>query len=282
MNEKKLRIMNCDPDKLNAAATAVAGIAKEYLGVANNAAWYCCLDALGFLEKLPQWRVRTDGRNTIKWRFDKAVKAFHEYERTLIWDENFRFFNVSDMPEKTRKLYKEGMSNREYYEFWTSLGGSTYTRTKSLITSLQNKYRLALLHKGADEAQALPLSWGLCALSCLSLAILSYERILDVGSEKYGVPRRYFDTFFNRLSIEPVGMLWADALDAVRPGVLSESWDGADARNVELGRTQIAEAWMQFENINSDIIQTLKDCGEDVIRTKKIVKEVIKEIKKNK
>lgn len=274
--------MNYDPDKFYTVVTAIAGTAKEFLGVANNAAWYCCLDALGFLEKLPQWRVRTDGRNTIKWRFDKAVKTFHEYERILIWDEKNRFFNVSDMPEKTRQLYKDGMSNREYYDFWSSLGGSTYTRTKSLVTSLQNKYRLALLHKGADEQQALPLSWGLCALSCLSLAVLSYERILDIGSEKYKVPRSYFENFFNKISIEPVGVLWADALDAVRPGVLSEKWDGSDARNIELGRMQIADAWMQFENINSDIIQTLKDCGEDVIRTDKIIKETIKEIKKNK
>lgn len=276
----KLRLTPQDESSIVRSILFISGSVKKVMGVANNAAWYCCLDALDKLKTLPQWKKRTDGRNTVEWRFNKVKKAFNEYEMALIWDNKFRFFETSDLSSRVRALYKDGMTNREYYDFWASLGGTTYTRTKPLVTSLQNKFRIALLHGGVDEEQTDALAWGLCALACLDLASCVYRKTLDIGNEIYHIPIPALNMCFKKFSLQNIGTMWADALKSVRSDLFTTDVARLDNKNIELMKNQLAMAWVDTDNITADMKQSIIECGEDVLKDDKSLKIILDDIDK--
>lgn len=278
VRKPRVRMFQRDDAREHEKLLHMAVIVKETLGVVNNAAWYCCLDALGVMREMPRWNRRGAGRTTPKWAFGRAVKAFREYEAELVWGGKNRFFSVEDMPPETRRLYKEDMSNREYYDFWVSMGGAAYTRSRAFVTSLQNKYRLSLVHGGMDPEEAVFASWGLCALSCLDLAVVSYRGNIRLGAEEYRLLPQMLAACFGKFSLEKVFLLWKEAVEAAFPGILSSEVPKSDERNIELGKSQLAAAWLERGNILSDMRRSLEDCGEDVIKSEESASNVMRQI----
>lgn len=265
------------PELYRAMASA-AGLMKELMGVANNAAWFVCLDARDELRKLPNWKQRVSGGKTVEQNFKRVVSAFHAYERALIWDDEFRFFDVKDMPERTRRMYGENITNRDYYDFWASIGGSTYVRTRPLVTSLWNKYRLALVHGGTDEERAKIVAWGMCALACLNSAVLIYDMSLDMVSETFHLPKPPLESCFQKFSLKNIAKLWDDAARLAAPKEFAMPLSETDDKNIDAGIKQIMEAWTNGDDIYDDMQKTLEDCGEDVMRSQGFVKKAIKEV----
>lgn len=259
------------------AIASAAGLMKELMGVANNAAWLVCLDAYDKLKAIPQWNRPVKGGHKVNYYFKLVFKAFKDYERRLIYDEQYRFFDLKDMPERTRKVYGD-ISNSEYYEFWASIGGSTYVRTKPLVTSLCNKYRLALIHAGIKDEDALTVAWGLTAMMCLNSAVTIYEQSLDMVSENFHLPRKSLAINFRYFSLKEIARLWSSAMEVAFPLAYHMPVSDTDGRNLEMGIRQLMEAWTDGNGIYDDMEKTLRDCGEDVMKSKGYIKKSIDEV----
>lgn len=280
--EKKYRVhiqqgLRPSPE-LNRQMASAAGLMKELMAVANNAAWLVCLDAHDELRKLSNWKQRVEGGNTVKAGFKRAIDAFHAYERALIWDSKYRFFEVSDMPERTRRMYGEHMTNRDYYDFWAAIGGVTYMRTRPLVTSLWNKYRLALVHGGLEK-EADIIAWGTCALACLNSAVNIYDASLDMVCDTFRLPRKTLDGCFRKFSLSGVAKLWDDAVRLASPRAYSLPLSETDSKNIDFGIRQIMEAWTSGDDIYDDMEKTLKDCGEDVMKSRGFIDKAIQQVR---
>lgn len=256
--------------KLERQLASAAGLVKEVMGVANNAAWLICVDAYDRMRTLPNWKARHKG-------FRRALDEFKAYERRLIWDDNYRFFDLRDMPEATRKMYGD-ISNREYYEFWAAVGGSAYDRTKAFVSSLQNKYRLALLHNGVAEGTAVPLAWGSAAFACLNCAVEIYSTCLDTVANQFALPRGRMDACFHLFSLGTVSRLWGCALKDCDPVAFAGELSVTDGKNVQQGIEDIMLLWTDGPAIYDDMEKTLRECGEDVMRTKGCIRKAIAEV----
>lgn len=261
--------------QLEREVASAAGLMKELMAVANNAAWFVCLDARDELKKLPNWNQRVSGGQTVKANFKRVVNAFHAYERALIWDDEFRFFDIKDMPERTRRMYGN-ISNREYYDFWSAIGGTTYVRTRPLVTSLWNKYRLALVHGNIENADI--VAWGMCALACLNSAVIIYDMSLDMVSETYRLPRQPLAQCFKKFSLKDIAKLWDDAARLASPKAFATPLSETDDKNIDMGIRQIMEAWTDGDKIYDDMEKTLEDCGEDVMKSQGFVRKAIAEV----
>lgn len=259
------------------ALLAASGLMKELMGVANNAAWLVCLDAYDELKKLPNWRKRTKGGDTVAQCFRKVFKEFHSYERNLIYDTEFGFFDIKGFSENVRRMYGD-ITNREYYDFWASIGSSTYVRTRPFISSLQNKYRLALIHGGIDEETAKLIGWGMCACGCLNSAVTIYYTSLDMIHEEFGLPRNALDMDFHMFNLKDVSKLWEDAVRAASPKCFSVELSDVDDKNVNDGLKQIMSEWTEGKGIYDDMEKTIRDCGEDVMKSQGFIKKAIDEI----
>lgn len=276
----KVRIRNralLRPDLEDRCASA-AGLVKEIMGVANNAAWLVALDAYDKLKTLPNWRQQVKGGHTVAQNFKRVFDAFHDYEKRLIYDQEFRFFDLQDMPEKTRKMYGN-ISNREYYEFWAATGGSSYNRTRPLVTSLWNKYRVALIRGGINDKTADIAGWGMCAEACLNSASNIYHQCLRMVHEDFELPLKGLERSFYYFDLKDIAKLWDDAMQSALPKIYETEISDTDGKNISDGIQQILEAWTNGDDIYDDMEQTLEECGEDVMKTKGYIQKALDEVR---
>ena len=247
---------------------AASGFVKLVCGVANNAAWLVVLDGLDHAKQCKRYR------HDVKRAFKQAIEYFHEYERTLLYARENRMFHVPDMGEKARKTYGD-ITDREYYDFWASLGASAYTKTRPLITSLWNKHRLSLQAHGVQDAKH--VAWVLTAAAALELAVQLYEKAIDQSIEFYGLPRKILVDVFGQFSLAKMTEAWRRALNMLSP---DSKFDlgSTERKNIEHGLTQLCEAWLDPSLQWKSTLQSVEDY-EEVFRTKGYQKKTIDEIK---
>lgn len=246
---------------------AAAGLVKFICGVANNAAWLVALEALDHARRC------RDYRGNVKHRFNQSVAAYHDYERNLIHNKNNRMFCVADMTPDIRKKYGN-ITDREYYDFWTATGAQAYTKTKSMITSLWNKYRLSLQSHGVKESEH--LAWVMTATAALELAVNLYKRAIKDIVESYKLPRHLVEYVFSQFSLEPVRKRWNDAMLSLSPHV-DYTISGMEERNIVHGLEQLQEAWTDTSVLYDSASETVAEYKE-VFRTPGEQKKVMREI----
>ena len=139
-----------------------AGLFKGFMAVANNSAYYAMMNALDAAKRLPMWK---DYR--VRRAFNNVLLEWKKYECELARSP---FFDLKDHGAMFN------CSNNGYYEFWQGVGAEAYDKTKAFVSSLANKYRLALMNHGHEYAE--DLAAVLCGLSCVGVAVTIYEHAL--------------------------------------------------------------------------------------------------------
>ena len=271
-----------DYDKTAKLMSSAAGVVKLICGVGNNAAWQVVLHALTEINgkkidpKDPEGNRHMPPHpryhHEVKRAFKLSIDAFHDYERQLIYAEQNRMFHMADKTDRIRKMYGD-ITDREYYEFWASIGWPSFIKTKPLITSLWNKHRISLLNHGVSEADK--VAWVLTAMAALELADQLYEKAIR-ECINYGLPERMVRNVFCQFSLKPVKDKWRRALLMLAPDTEYEL-EPTEKRNIELGLTQLCEAWLDPSLLYDSTIETAEECDE-VFRTKGYQKKALREI----
>ena len=247
---------------------------KLCCGVANNAAWIVSLDAYDKVKHHKMFNQRLNGGHTLKSYYKKAIDEFHKYERQLLYARQNRLFHVADMGEEVRKRYG-AISDREYYELWAGMGSMAYQRTKPLITSLANKYRLSLLQHDIEQADI--VAWCMTAQACLSLAVKVHEHSVASVTDNVILTPRVCERFFRQLSLKTVSKLWMDALQATEPRTDTYELEHTEERNIEMGLEQLHEAWVSIDTLYKSLTDTVSEYDE-VFRTRGEQKKALREI----
>lgn len=247
---------------------AAASVVKLVCGVVNNASWLIMLDACDHAKQCRAYR------GNAKRLFNQSLQMFHEYERKLIYANENRMFHLADMSPEIRKKYGD-ITDREYYDFWASSGVSAYTRTKPIITSLANKYRLSLQSHSVGDAEH--IAWIMTAMASLELSVQLYKRTIMDCVKGYGLPLRIFEHVFGQFSLENIAKTWKNAMCALGGKSIDFKLDDIEERNIELGLIQLQEAWLDTDILYDSLFDAVDDYGE-VFRTKGEQKKALKEI----
>lgn len=248
------------------ALAAAASVVKLITGTANNAAWLVMMHAHDQIRKHPKYKHET------KRAYKAAIRAWHDYETALVTANTNRFFHVDDMAEHVRRKYGN-ITDAQYYEFWTSMGGTAYLQTKPMITSLWNKFRLSLLQHNVKHAEK--VAWVMTALSCLELAVKMYESALRTVRENSGLPPSLINSIFACFSLRHISALWRKALDMTED--ITYDIDEVEERNIELGVRQLQDAWTNGHLLYDSVRQSITDY-DDVFRNKMEMRMALAEI----
>lgn len=246
----------------------MSGVFKLYCAVGNNAAWMACLDAHDRIKQHRNYRHR------VKQLFQRTLEDFHAYERTLLHSSRNRMFHVADLEPAARKKYGD-ISDREYYDMWVGVGCTVYQKTRPLITSLWNKYRLSLIAHGIAQPDI--VAWAITGQACLELACTIFESATDVACNQHGVPHSVSNEVFGAFNLRKVADAWRMARIALDPVADSYEVEGMEKRNIDLGMDQLQDAWMNPRIVNGSTAETITDY-EDIFRTKGEMKKVLKYI----
>ncbi len=261
-------------EEIQKAVGNAAAIFKLVCGVGNNAAWVVMMEGYGHARRCKAFRRSLPGGYTIGWYFKKAVNDFYKYERHLLTTPTNRMFHVADMSEDVRRKYGN-ISNEEYYEFWKGVGVVAYHKTKPLITSLVNKYRVSLIQHDVKDAEH--VAWVMTAQAAIDLAGSMYESAMkecEVGLELH---RRTLDEVFSQFSLKTISKDWMRALMLLAPETDPIKLSDVEERNIDLGLQQMMEAWLDPELLYSSASGAVDDFNE-IFATKGFVKKVKREI----
>ena len=245
-----------------------SAVVKLICGVANNAAWVVVLKAHDHAKQCATYR------QGVKRQFKAAIDALHQYERQLVHSPHNRMFHVADMTPEIRKKYGD-ISDREFYDFWASVGNYAYQQTEPLLSSLWNKYRKSLIRDGIAEADH--VAWVMVGMAALELSVQMYGDAINECVNGHQLPRRIVEYVFRQFSLAPVASMWRKALEALCPGTDELEPSDIDKRNIQLGLEQLRDAWMNPSLLFNSTMDSVEDYGE-IFRTKGEQKKSMREI----
>lgn len=251
-----------------------ASIFKLVCGVGNNAAWVVMMEGYDHARRCKAFRRILPGGHTVGWYFRRAVNDFNQYERHLLTTQTNRMFHVADMSDDVRRKYGN-ISDAEYYEFWKGVGGVAYAKTKQLITSLVNKYRVSLVQHDVRDAEH--VAWVMTAQAALDLAGAMYESAMKECEKGMELHRKVLDEVFSQFSLKTISKDWMRALILLAPETDLVKLSDVEERNIELGLQQLMEAWLDPELLYSSASGAVDDFKE-IFATKGFVKKVQREI----
>lgn len=243
-----------------------AAVVKLICGVANNAAWMVMLDGYDHARQCKAYR------HDVRRNFRIAIKAMKDYEAKLVHSTENRMFHLADMSPGIRKKYGD-ISDREYYDFWQSTGFEAYAKTKPLITSLWNKYRLSLMRDGVEDATH--VAWVMAAMAALELAVRMYGKAIEECVAGYSLPRRIVEHVFGQFSLAGVAKAWRKALVSLCPGTDDLEPSETDKRNIDMGLGQLCEAWENPDLLYGSMMDSVDEFAE-IFRTKGEQKKAIR------
>lgn len=250
----------------------IAGHFKSVTGVSNNAAWMMCLDALDVLKKHPNYKGR------VKYEFRRIYEVYKKYEHRLLYASAPRFFHVEDFTKETMERYKEGLTDREYYDFWCSLANATYQRTrKGVITVLMHKYKKSLDQHNVPHSDI--LQYALTAQACLVLSVKIYASLVRQAAKVYQLPVDGIKRTFEPFCMKDISNAWYRAINMLEPKTEEYELEPSEERNIQLGLIQLEEEWASYENFYESAIESVKEYDE-VFKSAKEQKKAVKEIKK--
>jgi hypothetical protein len=257
-----------DKDELIRKMGSASALVKLICGVGNNAAWLVMLDGYDHARQCQRFKGK------VKQGFNSCISMFHEYERNLVHARVNRFFHVADMTPDIRKRYGD-ITDRDYYDMWAGLGGAAYQRTKPLLNSLWNKYRLSLDNHGVKDATH--VAWLLVTASCLDLAVQLYHRATNQCIHQIGIPRKITELVFKQFSLAQIDKRWTESMTAIAPDTVGYELDKVERRNIEWGLDDLLDQWMNPDFLYSSTFATIEDYGE-MFRTKGEHKKALREI----
>ena len=250
-----------------------AAIFKLVCGVGNNAAWLVMMEGYDHARRCKAFCRSLKGGHSVGWYFKRAINDFNAYERNLLTTPVNRMFHVADMSDEVRRKYGD-ITDAEFYEFWKGVGGVAYAKTKPLITSLVNKYRVSLLQHEVKDADH--VAWVMCAQAALDLAGAMYESAMKECDAGMKLSRRVLDEVFAQFSLKTVSKDWMRAMCLLSPIDPIKLTD-VEERNIDYGLRQLMEAWLDPELLYSSASGAVDDYSE-LFASKGFVKKVQREI----
>lgn len=254
--------------EVEVAAGTAASIMKLMCGVGNNATYEFIRIADEKLKGHPAYKGR------VKHLYGKVFKDWRRYEYNLLNATVNRFFHVDDMPDAIRKQYGD-ITDRQYFEYWMGLGADVYVKTKPLVTSLTNKFRLSLENHKIPYPEI--TAWALTGTGLLELACHMFDMAVDSCRDVTGIRRDILARLFRPLLLRDIANAWNNATDELAPGVRRYCLDEFEAKNIEISYGQIAEQWTNPVNVYDSAYASIT-YNTDVFRSKNAVREALIEI----
>ena len=260
---------------------------RTVMGVVNNAAWMTCLDAIDQIRKHPRYRQNIKGGTTPMRQFKRCFDMLKDYEKRLKYGQKFPFFHVGNFTKETRDTFADNFTDNDYYDLWAASGFTVYSENRAMVTSLQNKLRLAYLNHGDPQPDI--MGWAAaaqCALDIASGCWLSGIFSCDTTEEQYRkyhlpIPNNYWRKFYKDFNLAEIADFWADCIRDLAPDspvrlddIRYTCWPEQETKievktlteleqkNVKIGFDQLEQVWTHEDALYGSRITTAKEYAE--------------------
>lgn len=158
---------------------------------------------------------------------------------------------------------------------WIGTGVAAYDRTKPLITSLWNKYRLSLLAHNVHDAEQ--VAWVMTAAACLELSAMIYKKAIEECANGMNIPYILLKRTFRDFDIAAINEKWAKAMKALAPEIIELYPSETEAKNIKHGLDQLQQQWTDPTLLYNSLGDAVSEYRE-FFRTKNEVRKALKDI----
>ena len=275
-----------DREELDRQVSQCSGFVKMMCGVANNCAIQIvnmCRSHIEDIRDEDSYKERPKCphpgyKHRAKLLFRQFFQEWHTMEANLLHPPvgHTRFFHVEDMQEESRKRYGT-MTDAEYFEFWKGTGALAQVKSRPLVTSLQNKFRLSLERHGVKNAHQ--TAWAMTGDAVLQLAVETWERTMRSCQEALPMLELSFiEKLWQPFSPKRSAETWRKAMLLMAPDCDGYKLDDDEERNIALGLDQLRELWVSSDLPFDATIAAVEDYDEDIFRTRGEAKKSIREL----
>ena len=279
-------VSKIDREEMERQVSQCSGFVKMMCGVANNCAIQvvnmcrCHIEDIRDEESYKERpkRPHPGYKHRSKLLFRQFFTEWHQMESALLYPSvgETRFFHVADMPEGARKKYGT-MTDAQYFEFWKGTGALAFQKSKPLVTSLQNKFRLSLERHGVKHAQQ--TAWAMTADAVLQLACETFDRSMRSCHEVLSyLELSFVENLWKAFSPKRPAETWRKAMLLMAPDCDGYKLDSDEERNIALGLEQLRELWISSDLPFDATIAAVEDYDEDIFRTRGEAKKSIREL----
>lgn len=214
-----------EQSKILQALDSIQTWTKLIAGASNNTSWLIFIDALDAVKTHPRYK------QLVLQRFNKALKAFKSYERTLLHSPDIQLFDTRHMPEESKKIFTAGFSKQDYYDFWCSTSNLVYEKAKPEINTIADYYTASFAKQGYQHTEILGKLFA--AAACLELSIINLESFINDQCDKQSILKKYAWNNYKIFSLSDVHKTWLKAVYTLEPKLQTWEPDEDDFRLID-------------------------------------------------
>ena len=251
---------------------------KTTLGIANNAAWAACLDAMDYIRQHPRYRQQMKGGSTPAYQFKRCFGLLKKYESGLLYAPQHNYFHVADLTPKARKTWGYDITDQEYYDFWAAFGFTAYQTTKPFFTSLVNKIQLAYEHHGEPYAEI--IGWAEAAHCTLDIARRIWVEAVNICPtfakeyKGFNISKKEWEKMYRCFDLRGVADFWEKCVKDLYPKEFN--LDELERKGIMAAYIQLEEQWMNENTIYNSRVKTAEDYA-DLFRTNGEMKKAMRQ-----
>lgn len=281
-----LAVEKIDREQLELDVAKCSGFVKIMCGVANNCAIGIvneCRSKIADIRDGDDCKDRPRQphpgyKHRAKKLFTQFFQEWHAMETNLLYPSagETRFFHVADMTAESLKRYGS-MTDAEYFGFWKGTGALAIVKSRPLVTSLQNKFRLSLEHHGVRNAQQ--TAWAMVGDAVLQLAVETWERTMRSCQEALPMlDLPFVERLWQPFSPKRPAETWRKAMLLMAPECDGYKLDAVEERNIALGLEQLRDLWVSSDLPFDATIRAVEDYDEDIFRTRSEAKKSMRQL----
>lgn len=246
---------------------AVSGHIKMLYGCVNNLVLFEAYEAIGRVRQSPRYNKQ------VRHEFLKVIKDIKDYNRNLLYGQR-EWFSLKKMPENTRKLYGD-ITDSDYYDYWTSLGGETAMLCKDELNVLLNKFTISMKNHQIQDHELMARM--MLVMSLFDCAEAVDKRIVREFKEAARVDWTIAQTVWKDFSLSRIKKSWERALYSL--SVKGQKWEltEIEERNITMTVDQLCDKFNAAETYFQATLNNTEDY-DDIFRTKGTHKKALREI----
>ena len=254
--------------RLSAEDAAMSEMTKTHLGPFYSLARYICYEAISKLKQAGEYRHQVK-RHVKIWleEMDKERKLMINPPKDC-----GKFFSIENVFSSVREMFRDDLTDEEYYEFWEYVGVAAFNDVHKIIYALQWKYEKALVARGATKAKA--VSWLLTAYMVLKMYDMEYVELLNTFEKNFGYPEKMLRRYFRVFDATKLYGQWQRIMEYCYTDAEKLIIECLEERNVEIGLQDIMQR-MSKECADLRYIRKATEENPEIFRSKKAWRDAL-------
>ena len=226
---------------------------KTHLAPFFSLARFICCDAIDKVKEAGEYR------HDLKRQLRAWEQELSRHRTMMMYppEGSHRFFAVDSLAIDTRGMFREDLTDKDYFELWEYVGVAAFNDVHKIIYALQWKYEKALTERGFKKAKV--VAWLYTASTVIKMYDIEFREVIDSFKRSFGNAESSLRRYFCAFDVSKLAEMWHRTIECFGDDAVRLTVECLKDRNVEIGL--------------QDMMQHLSKEGVDLRFTRKAVEE---------